>query len=241
MKTTIKMSLILALMLCIFVGCEIMKGPDFYFKTYIGRYAPADSVSVSVVKPGVLNLQFISRRGENGKTYYDIDQEEWHARHNDYDYNRYIKQGDLNGQIEAAAIEIASIEVYSDKAFDANHEAGASLNDIVRFYSANPLPYIESRYTSTYKYDKAYLEELSKVLGGTCKNTWDYSLRPVDAFICDLKPEELRILLMRPITNVGAHAMVVLPEPQGDKNHEITLRIVAVDGDILVTKTKMQW
>ena len=73
-------------------------------------------------------------------------------KHGDVGYNRKIAY--LSGRdVVYNASDLLSVKVYSDRDFDAEHPAGSSLADIVRFLSCSPKEYIASGYKSLYRYD----------------------------------------------------------------------------------------
>ena len=71
---------------------------------------------------------------------------------------------------------IVNLEVWSSADWDAEHPAGTSLNDLARFSSNTPWPYIQSGYTQKYH------EQLNG------------EYYPVDKLISELTPDDMTLL-----------------------------------------------
>lgn len=72
--------------------------------------------------------------------------------------------------------DFVNLEVWSSADWDAEHPAGTSLNDLARFSSNTPWPYIQSGYTQKYH------EQLNG------------EYYPVDKLISELTPDDMTLL-----------------------------------------------
>jgi hypothetical protein len=70
-------------------------------------------------------------------------------KHNDMTYNRKFVISDGAGPrgTSCLGVDFLSIDIVSDADFDAEHIAGVSLSDIVKYRTNSYKPYIESGYT----------------------------------------------------------------------------------------------
>ena len=113
----------LVLLLCVLsaVGC-VKSYEDYYTRSFVLSYGNMRGISVAMTE-----------------------------KHNDVSYNRrvrvYFYDEGLNPR---SCRDFVNLEVWSSADWDAEHPAGTSLNDLARFSSNTPWPYIQSGYTQKY-------------------------------------------------------------------------------------------
>ena len=124
------------------------------------------------------------------------------SKHNDMGYFKKVSYiaGPFSGHYFMD--DIYTIDIVSDKTFDSSHPAGVSLKDIVRFCSASPAPFIQSRYKSSY--DWSIVPEGFKKAGefiilppseNNLHNGFDYVENyPIDDLLVNLIPEKLELV-----------------------------------------------
>ncbi len=78
------------------------------------------------------------------------------AKHNDTSFNQRIRYTMPSPPHKYLGFDLVSINVTSDADFDAEHPAGASLNDIVQFIAYTPYPFIQRRYTYSAPEDDSF-------------------------------------------------------------------------------------
>lgn len=105
-------------------------------------------------------------------SYNDLDKTMFNmlaCKHNDLAYNGKIckTNGFLTGNFASSA-DIESIKIYCDSAWDANHEAGALLNDVINIWGFSCMNYIRNGYKGE------VLERIEKPLNEMTKD--DYEL-----------------------------------------------------------------
>lgn len=113
----------------------------------------------------------------------------------DTSYNRKIsgERGDSKRRFNVN--DIIRIDVVSDSDFNESHPAGSSLNDILRFASISPMPYIESGYQKEYDWNNptaisdVYSEYLDYYF-----NPRESTLHPVDLAVNDIPNNHLKLL-----------------------------------------------
>ena len=112
---------------------------------------------------------------EDGRDYY----EELCEKHNDTYYNRRVE---INHSVVGptpwlrCARDFVGLEVWSSADWDAEHPAGTSLNDLTRFSSETPWPYIRSGYVEKYSDEK------------------DGEYYPIDKLVAELTPDDMTLL-----------------------------------------------
>ena len=161
-------------------------------------------------------------------------------KHGDVGYNRKIAY--LSGRnVVYNASDLLSVKVYSDRDFDAEHPAGSSLADIIRFLSCSPKEYIASGYKSLYRYDP-------ELVSPGFRSTWGYyygrpdketsEYYPVDKMLCDIVPEDLMLLGPDVAYNPQrAHmkffSLFFEKLPVVKDSHVITVEVTTDDGRVL--------
>lgn len=161
-------------------------------------------------------------------------------KHGDVGYNRKIAY--LSGRdVVYNASDLLSVKVYSDRDFDAEHPAGSSLADIVRFLSCSPKEYIASGYKSLYRYDP-------ELVSPGFRSTWGYyygrpdkgksEYYPVDKMLCDIVPEDLMLLGPDVAYNpqrshLKFFSLFFEKMPVVKDSHVITVEVTTDDGRVL--------
>ena len=98
-------------------------------------------------------------------------------KHNDVSYNRRVRVYFYDQGLNPRCFrDFVNLEVWSSADWDAEHPAGTSLNDLARFSSNTPWPYIQSGYTHKYH------EQLNG------------EYYPVDKLISELTPDDMTLL-----------------------------------------------
>ncbi len=164
-------------------------------------------------------------------------------KHGDVSYNR-VRMLPTFGTTELISFadrDFSMIEITSDSDFDAEHPAGTSLGDIVRFLGSSPIKYIQSGYSKYYHYDeKDYSEAYKKLLIMLGYNYYfdpsvgltDY---PIDKKVETLTEKDLILL-------GGSGGLGVLyfeKTPENIKEHTITLKMTTDDGDVFENSIKI--
>ena len=104
--------------------------------------------------------------------------------------------------------DFVNLEVWSSADWDAEHPAGTSLNDLARFSSNTPWPYIQSGYTQKYH------EQLNG------------EYYPVDKLISELTPDDMTLLPR------GGFYFRFVTRPAQPGKHTLFVRLTADDGKV---------
>ena len=227
MKRLILLS-ISAVLLC--MGCDVSK--TILFKSYMTIYYYSENIQLRITDAGNIaiyreytpkedNIKTASysfkSKGENKKIY-----DELCKIHNDLSYNQkrsYIV-APLWGR--CSAIDFREIDVVSDKDFDAEHPAGTSLKDIVRFVSVSPKKFIDSGYKETFNWEKNEPKIFKKE--EETDKLFDYSelknYFPINGLLKDIGKDEMQML---PVNTYGILSFD--KEPTAEKEHLLTVTI----------------
>ena len=226
MKRVIFLSLA-AVLLC--MGCDVSK--TILFKSYMTIYYYSENIQLRITDAGNIaiyreytpkedNIKTASysfkSKGENKKIY-----DELCKIHNDLSYNQkrsYIV-APLWGR--CSAIDFREIDVVSDKDFDAEHPAGTSLKDIVRFVSVSPKKFIDSGYKETFNWrrnkPKIFKKE-SMISSMFHEETENYF--PINGLLKDIGSDEMQML------PEDTHGILFFDkEPTAEKEHLLTVTI----------------
>ena len=226
MKRLILLS-ISAVLLC--MGCDVSK--TILFKSYMTIYYYSENIQLRITDAGNIaiyreytpkedNIKTASysfkSKGENKKIY-----DELCKIHNDLSYNQkrsYIV-APLWGR--CSAIDFREIDVVSDKDFDAEHPAGTSLKDIVRFVSVSPKKFIDSGYKETFNWrrnkPKIFKKE-SMISSMFHEETENYF--PINGLLKDIGSDEMQML------PEDTHGILFFDkEPTAEKEHLLTVTI----------------
>ena len=227
MKRLILLSIVAMLL---YIGCDIAK--TVLFRSYINMYDYSENIQLRITDAGNIAIyrEYTSKedniktasysfksKGENKKIY-----DELCKIHNDLSYNKkrsYIV-APLWGR--CSAIDFREIDVVSDKDFDAEHPAGTSLKDIVRFVSVSPKKFIDSGYKETFNW-RRNKPKIFKKEKETDK-LFDYSESknyfPINGLLKDIGKDEMQML------PVNTHGILFFDkEPTAEKEHTLTVTI----------------
>ena len=162
-------------------------------------------------------------------------------KYGDTEYNEKVYYLVTFEEPSRNASDLLSVKVYSDRDFDAEHPAGSSLADIIRFLSCSPKEYIASGYKSLYRYDP-------ELVSPGFRSTWGYyygrpdkeksEYYPVDKMLCDIVPEDLMLLGPDVAYNPQrAHmkffSLFFEKLPVVKDSHVITVEVTTDDGRVL--------
>ena len=231
MKRVIFLSLA-AVLLC--MGCDISK--TILFKSYVTRYFYSENIQLRITDAGNISIyrEYMSEnkkvktaiysfnsKGE-GKKIYD----ELCKIHNDLSYNQkrsYIADP-LWGK--CSAIDFREIDVVSNKDFDAEHPAGRSLKDIVRFVSISPKQFINSGYKATFDWKKnepGFFAKDPMIPSMFQSETGCYF--PINGLLSDIGKDEMQML------PVNTHGILFFDkQPTAEKEHSLTVTIYTREG-----------
>ena len=226
MKRLILLSIVAMLL---YIGCDIAK--TVLFRSYITIYYYSKNIQLKITDDGNIaiykkytsedvNIKTASysfkSKGEEKKKY-----DELCKIHNDMSYNQkrsYIV-APLWGR--CSAIDFREIDVVSDKDFDAEHPAGTSLKDIVRFVSVSPKKFIDSGYKETFNWrrnkPKIFKKE-SMISSMFHEETENYF--PINGLLKDIGKDEMQML------PEDTHGILFFDkEPTAEKEHTLTVTI----------------
>ena len=227
MKRVIFLSLA-AVLLC--MGCDVSK--TILFKSYITIYYYSENIQLRITDAGNIAIyrEYTSKedniktavysfksKGEEKKIY-----DELCKIHNDLSYNQkrsYIRFTDWG---ICSAIDFREIDVVSNKDFDAEHLAGTSLKDIVRFVSISPKKFIDSGYKETFNWEKNEPKIFKKEKD--TNKLFSYSelknYFPINGLLKDIGTDEMQML------PVNTHGILFFDkEPTAEKEHLLTVTI----------------
>ena len=226
MKRLILLSIAAVLLL---LGCDRAK--TVLFRSYINIYDYSENIQLKITDAGNIaiyqkyssedvNIKTASysfkSKGEEKKRY-----DELCKIHNDMSYNQkrsYIV-APLWGR--CSAIDFREIDVVSDKDFDAEHPAGMSLKDIVRFVSVSPKKFIDSGYKETFNWrrnkPKIFKKE-SMISSMFHEETENYF--PINGLLKDIGSDEMQML------PEDTHGILFFDkEPTAEKEHTLKVTI----------------
>ena len=130
-------------------------------------------------------------------------------KHNDVSYNRRVRVYFYDQGLNPRCFrDFVNLEVWSSADWDAEHPAGTSLNDLARFSSNTPWPYIQSGYTQKYH------EQLNG------------EYYPVDKLISELTPDDMTLLPR------GGFYFRSVTRPAQPGKHTLFVRLTADDGKV---------
>lgn len=231
MKRLIFLSLA-AVLLC--MGCDISKTE--LFKSYINTYYYSENIQLRITDAGNIAIyrEYTSKedniktavysfksKGEEKKIY-----DELCKIHNDLSYNQkrsYIRFTDWG---ICSAIDFREIDVVSDKDFDAEHPAGKSLKDVVRFVSISPKQFIDSGYAATFDWKKNEPGFFAK--DPMIPSMFRYEKEnhfPINGLLSDIGKDEMQML------PVNTHGILFFDkQPTAEKEHSLTVTIYTREG-----------
>ena len=216
-------------------GCDVSK--TILFKSYMTIYYYSENIQLRITDAGNIAIyrEYTSKedniktasysfksKGENKKIY-----DELCKIHNDLSYNQkrsYIV-APLWGR--CSAIDFREIDVVSNKDFDAEHPAGKSLKDVVRFVSISPKQFIDSGYAATFDWDnnepKIFKKEKETARLFAYSESKNYF--PINGLLSDIGTDEMQML------PVNTHGILFFDkQPTAEKEHSLTVTIYTREG-----------
>ena len=234
MKRLILLSLVTALL---YQSCD--RARYHVFKSYVTRYCKFEDIGIDTTKAGNIIIRGKGRvkqyswRDEGGeKTTYEA----LCRKHNDLTYNKKREYHLRPEWGVCSAVDFREIDIVSDKDFDAEHPAGTSLKDIVRFVSVSPKKFIDSGYKETFNWRRNRPEIFKKdsmVLSLFQRETENYF--PINRLLKDIGKDEMQML------PVNTHGILFFDKkPTADKEHKLKVTIYTREGKKFVrTITKV--
>ena len=210
-------------------GCDVSK--TRLFKSYITEYSYDKNIELKITNKGNIAIyrKYTSEddhiktasysfksKGEEKKRY-----DELCKIHNDLSYNKKRSYIVVPIWGICSAIDFKEIDVVSDKDFDAEHPAGTSLKDIVRFVSISPKKFIDSGYKETFNWRRNRPEIFKKdsiIQIMFLSETESYF--PINGLLKDIGSDEMQML------PVNTHGILFFDkEPTAEKEHLLTVTI----------------
>ena len=234
MKRLILLSIVTALL---YQSCD--RARYHVFKSYVTRYCKFEDIGIDTTKAGNIiirgkgRVKHYSWRDEGGeKTTYEA----LCRKHNDLTYNKKREYRLSPEWGVCSAIDFKEIDIVSNKDFDAEHPAGTSLKDIVRFVSVSPKKFIDSGYKETFNWRRNRPEIFKKdsmILSLFQRETENYF--PINRLLKDIGTDEMQML------PVNTHGILFFDkEPTAEKEHTFTVTIYTREGKMFVrTITKV--
>ena len=219
MKRLILLSIVTALL---YQSCD--RARYHVFKSYVTRYCKFEDIGIDTTKAGNIiirgkgRVKHYSWRDEGGeKTTYEA----LCRKHNDLTYNKKREYRLSPEWGVCSAIDFKEIDIVSNKDFDAEHPAGTSLKDIVRFVSVSPKKFIDSGYKETFNWRRNRPEIFKKdsmILSLFQRETENYF--PINRLLKDIGTDDMQML------PVNTHGILFFDkEPTAEKEHTLTVTI----------------
>ena len=210
-------------------GCDVSK--TRLFKSYITEYSYDKNIELKITNKGNIAIyrKYTSEddhiktasysfksKGEEKKRY-----DELCKIHNDLSYNKKRSYIVVPIWGICSAIDFKEIDVVSNKDFDAEHRAGTSLKDIVRFVSVSPKKFIDSGYKETFNWEKNepnFFAKDSMIPTMFQPESWNYF--PINGLLKDIGTDEMQML------PENTHGILSFDkEPTAEKEHTLTVTI----------------
>ncbi len=209
------------------------------FKSYVTRYCKFEDIGIDTTKAGNIiirgkgRVKHYSWRDEGGeKTTYEA----LCRKHNDLTYNKKREYRLSPEWGVCSAVDFREIDVVSDKDFDAEHPAGTSLKDIVRFVSISPKKFIDSGYKETFNWrrNKPQIFRKDSIIQIMFLSETE-SYFPINGLLKDIGKDEMQML------PVNTHGILFFDkQPTAEKEHLLTVTIYTREGKKFVrTITKV--
>ena len=219
MKRLILLSIVTALL---YQSCD--RARYHVFKSYVTRYCKFEDIGIDTTKAGNIiirgkgRVKHYSWRDEGGeKTTYEA----LCRKHNDLTYNKKREYRLSPEWGVCSAVDFREIDIVSDKDFDAEHPAGTSLKDIVRFVSISPKKFIDSGYKETFNWRRNRPEIFKKdsmVLSLFQREAENYF--PINRLLKDMGRDEMQML------PANTHGILFFDKkPTADKEHKLKVTI----------------
>ncbi len=201
----------LVLLLCVLsaVGC-VKSYEDYYTRSFVLSYGNMRGISVAMTYSQWYHVDFVGegewdvRMSGKKREFYDALCE----KHNDVSYNRQVRLPLDFSEDSRCFRDFVNLEVWSSADWDAEHPAETSLNDLARFYSNTPWPYIQSGYTQKYHEQP------------------NGEYYPVDKLISELTPDDMTLLPR------GGFYFWFVTRPAQPGKHTLFVRLTADDGKV---------
>ena len=219
MKRLILLSIVTALL---YQSCD--RARYHVFKSYVTRYCKFEDIGIDTTKAGNIiirgkgRVKHYSWRGEGeSKTTYEA----LCRKHNDLTYNKKREYRLSPEWGVCSAIDFKEIDIVSNKDFDAEHPAGTSLKDIVRFVSVSPKKFIDSGYKETFNWRRNRPEIFKKdsmIQIMFQRETENYF--PINMLLKDIGKDEMQML------PANTHGILFFDKkPTADKEHKLKVTI----------------
>ena len=219
MKRLILLSIVTALL---YQSCD--RARYHVFKSYVTRYCKFEDIGIDTTKAGNIIIRGKGRvkqyswRDEGGeKTTYEA----LCRKHNDLTYNKKREYRLSPEWGVCSAVDFREIDIVSDKDFDAEHPAGTSLKDIVRFVSISPKKFIDSGYKETFNWrrNKPQIFRKDSIIQIMFLSETE-SYFPINGLLKDIGKDEMQML------PVNTHGILFFDkEPTAEKEHLLTVTI----------------
>ena len=231
MKRLILLSIAAVLLL---LGCDRAK--TVLFRSYINMYDYSENIQLRITDAGNIAIyREYTSEGDNIKTaVYSFKSkgeekkiyDELCKIHNDLSYNQKRSYIEFTGWGICSAIDFREIDVVSDKDFDAEHPAGRSLKDVVRFVSISPKQYIDSGYAAIFDWKKNEPGFFAK--DPMIPSMFRYEKEnhfPINGLLSDIGKDEMQML------PVNTHGILFFDkQPTAEKEHSLTVTIYTREG-----------
>lgn len=219
-----------------FLSCNLMSDIiSVYSESYIITFGQINNISadayykggygITVTRLNGIEVSDFQSKDEGKKAkYYELC-----AKYGDTSYNRKIEI-DNNLVIRSFFInDFIDVEVTSDKDFDAEHPAGTSLNDVIRFVSVSPWPYIKSRYTDTFDWNNTSLQ--SDYIQTIHNMYMDETHHPIDVPLSEVTVDDMTLLGFGDGEYICS--LFFTTGPTDNKQHTFTVTITEADGNTM--------
>lgn len=137
--------------------------------------------------------------------------------------------------------EFSYIEVVSDADFDAQHPAGTSLKDILRFVTISPLKYIQSGYTDTYDWgDISHLSDEFRVYVSYYTDYMSLNeIHPVDAMLSEASYDDFKLLGFG--DRYSLFSLFFTAKPTAAGIHNFTVTLTDTDGQVIAASIEIDF
>ena len=183
----------------------------------------------------------IHSRGEDKELY-----DELCRKHHDTAYNQRVSliDGTIVESPAYSGIDFLSVDVCTDKDFDALHPAGSSLSDIVRFFSLSPYRYILNGYSTDYGFDFDALSDSGQKgmeAHKRRKGTGHDELCPIDKLVKDLEPGDLTLLGEGSFYPIWVGSLYFETQPDTPGEYTITLTMRTDTDEVFSANAVVTW
>lgn len=236
---------IVILMLLGFISCDVAKTRIFtsfvtaYYNTNQLELETTESGNIVIIGTGGGWMCGWDSKGKQKQIYDSLC-----VLHNDISYNTELEYGLGASGPTYFKGDILSIEVFSNKDYDAQHPANASLNDIVRVMSISPYKHIASNYKEFYNWKRDFPAEFSNdslllqyrdlvYSFQSYKKDPPSEMYPVNKRLSEATASDFVLMELVDRYYKGGSPMAILmfeKAPDIAETHEVTVRISLSDG-----------